>query len=56
MVKAEWFKNYAANELPEKFDQIVQSWDTSKKASELAPTLTLPRMRGREGRVYGPGR
>jgi hypothetical protein len=39
-----------ANELPEKFDQIVQSWDTANKAGELAPTLTLPRMRRREGR------
>jgi len=36
MVKAAWFKNYAANELPEKFDQIVQSWDTANKASELS--------------------
>ena len=48
MVKAAWFKSYAANERPEKFDHIVQSWDTANKASELAPTLTLPRMRGRE--------
>ena len=29
MVKAAWFKNYAANELPDKFDQVVQSWDTA---------------------------
>src|SRR6516164_1360933 len=36
MVKAAWFKNYATNELPEKFDQIVQSWDTANKASELS--------------------
>ena len=36
MVKAAWFKNYAANELPEKFDQVVQSWDTANKASELS--------------------
>jgi hypothetical protein len=28
----------------------VQSWDTANKAGELAPTLTLPRMRRREGR------
>ena len=32
MVKAAWFKSYAANELPEKFDHIVQSWDTANKA------------------------
>jgi phage terminase large subunit-like protein len=36
MIKAAWFRNYAANELPEKFDQIVQSWDTANKASELS--------------------
>jgi hypothetical protein len=33
MVKAAWFKNYAVYELPDKFDQIVQSWDTANKAS-----------------------
>jgi hypothetical protein len=29
MVKAAWFRNYAANERPEKFERIVQSWDTA---------------------------
>jgi len=36
MVKAAWFRNYPANELPEKFDQVVQSWDTANKSSELS--------------------
>ena len=36
MVKAAWFKSYAANERPEKFDHIVQSWDTANKVSELS--------------------
>jgi hypothetical protein len=36
MVKAAWFRSYAANEQPDKFDQIVQSWDTANKASELS--------------------
>ena len=36
MVKAAWFKNYATSDQPEKFDQIVQSWDTANKASELS--------------------
>jgi len=36
MVKAVWFRNYAANGRPDKFDQIVQSWDTANKASELS--------------------
>ena len=36
MVKAAWFKSYTANERPEEFDRIVQSWDTANKASELS--------------------
>src|ERR1700720_4485780 len=36
MVKAEWFKRYAANQLPESFERIVQSWDTANKATELS--------------------
>jgi predicted phage terminase large subunit-like protein len=36
MVKAAWFENYAPNERPDKFDRIVQSWDTANKASELS--------------------
>jgi predicted phage terminase large subunit-like protein len=36
MVKAAWFCSYAPNERPEKFDRIVQSWDTADKASELS--------------------
>jgi hypothetical protein len=31
LVKAEWFKRYRENELPERFDRIVQSWDTANK-------------------------
>src|SRR6267378_3087925 len=36
LVKAEWFKRYRDNELPERFDRIVQSWDTANKATELS--------------------
>src|SRR5947208_6782744 len=36
MVKRAWFRHYAANERPEEFDRIVQSWDTANKASELS--------------------
>jgi phage terminase large subunit-like protein len=36
MVKTVWFGNYAANERPDKLDQIVQSWDTANKPSELS--------------------
>jgi hypothetical protein len=36
LVKEQWFKHYAPNELPERFDQIIQSWDTANKVSELS--------------------
>src|SRR5205085_11093179 len=36
LVKAEWFKRYRENELPQRFDRIVQSWDTANKATELS--------------------
>jgi hypothetical protein len=29
MIKAVWFRSYAPNERPEKFDRVVQSWDTA---------------------------
>ena len=36
LVKAEWFKRYHDKERPERFDRIVQSWDTANKATELS--------------------
>ena len=36
MVKAEWFKRFGANQRPESFERIVQSWDTANKATELS--------------------
>jgi len=36
LVKADWFKRYNENERPERFDRIVQSWDTANKATELS--------------------
>jgi predicted phage terminase large subunit-like protein len=36
LVQEAWFKRFEANELPEKFDQIVQSWDTANKPTELS--------------------
>ena len=35
LVKEEWFRRYQANELPESFDRVVQSWDTASKVTEL---------------------
>ena len=36
LVKAAWFRQYAPEVLPEKFERIVQSWDTANKATELS--------------------
>src|SRR5271170_2006009 len=36
LVKAAWFKRYRENELPTRFERIVQSWDTANKATELS--------------------
>ena len=36
MVKEAWFRRYRPERRPASFDQIVQSWDTANKPSELA--------------------
>jgi predicted phage terminase large subunit-like protein len=36
LVKSSWFKTYTEAELPESFDQILQSWDTANKPTQLA--------------------
>ena len=36
LVKAAWFRRYAPDELPPRFERIVQSWDTANKATELS--------------------
>jgi predicted phage terminase large subunit-like protein len=36
LVKAEWFKTFTDADLPDCFEQLVQSWDTANKPSELA--------------------
>jgi hypothetical protein len=36
LVKAAWFRHCTPQELPAEFDQVVQSWDTASKASELS--------------------
>jgi predicted phage terminase large subunit-like protein len=36
IVKREWLKFYSPDELPHRFDQIIQSWDTANKDTELA--------------------
>jgi predicted phage terminase large subunit-like protein len=36
MVKQEWFTSYDAGQVPDAFDQIIQSWDTANKETELS--------------------
>jgi len=36
LVKCSWFKTYTEAELPERFDQILDSWDTANKPTQLA--------------------
>jgi predicted phage terminase large subunit-like protein len=36
LVKTEWFNRYRDSDKPERFDRIVQSWDTANKATELS--------------------
>jgi predicted phage terminase large subunit-like protein len=36
MVRREWFKVYEPGTVPDSFDQIIQSWDTANKATELS--------------------
>jgi phage terminase large subunit-like protein len=42
LVTTERFKRYAANELPQSYDRIVQSWDTAHKATELSDFSVCP--------------
>ena len=34
LVKTEWFARYTPADLPERFDRVVQSWDTATKTQE----------------------
>ena len=36
MVKEAWFRRYKPEDLPQPFDQVIQSWDTANKPGELA--------------------
>jgi predicted phage terminase large subunit-like protein len=36
LVKEDWFKRYESDELGADFDQVVQSWDTANKPTELS--------------------
>ena len=49
-VKAEWFKTYTAT--PEKFEMILQSWDSANKASELSDFSVCTTWGVKEKHIY----
>jgi predicted phage terminase large subunit-like protein len=36
MVRTRWLRFYDPGDLPDRFDEVVQSWDTANKATELS--------------------
>ena len=52
LVKASWFRKYAKNDLPEKFETILQSWDTASKEGELNAYSVCTTWGIWRGRVY----
>lgn len=49
-VKLEWFRNYGPHDLPDAFDEIVQSWDTGNKTTELS-AFSVCTTWGRKGKI-----
>ena len=52
LVKAEWFKTYTAAEEPQKFEMILQSWDTANKPTELSDYSVCTTWAIREKHIY----
>ncbi|MGA7383837.1 MAG: phage terminase large subunit [Methylocella sp.] len=52
MVKENWFKRYDPNALPDRFDQIIQSWDTANKPTELSDYSVCATWGMKENRFY----
>ena len=52
MVRAQWLGRYDPEALDRNFDQIVQSWDTANKASELADYSVCTTWGLRKGHFY----
>jgi len=36
MIKEAWFRRFSEDERPQRFDRVIQSWDTANKPTELA--------------------
>jgi predicted phage terminase large subunit-like protein len=52
LVKTAWFKTYTAADLPEKFEMILQSWDTGNKPTELSDYSVCTTWAAKEKRLY----
>ena len=52
IVKLEWFRRYTDAELPEKFDQTFQSWDTANKPTELSDFTVCTTWGVKDKRLY----
>jgi predicted phage terminase large subunit-like protein len=52
MVKTAWLLHYEQHELPDKFDQVIQSWDTANSESELSDYSVCTTWGIKEKRIY----
>jgi predicted phage terminase large subunit-like protein len=52
MVKRAWFQHYQPVERPERFDTVLQSWDTASKPSELSDYSVCTTWGVTKSRVY----
>ena len=52
VVKREWLKFYAPIDLPKKFEQVIQSWDTANKDTELANYSVCTTWGRKDRRLY----
>jgi len=52
IVKRDWLKFYSEKERPEPFEQIVQSWDTANKVTELSDYSVCTTWGVKERRMY----
>jgi predicted phage terminase large subunit-like protein len=52
IVKAGWFKTYNPNELPPKFEAVLQSWDTANKTTELSDYSVCTTWGVKENHIY----
>lgn len=52
LIKLDWLHPYEPHELPQRFDSIVQSWDTASKATEMADYSVCTTWGIKEDRIY----